>query len=197
MARPLRIQLPGLRYHVTSRRCERAQLFSDDRDNLRFLDILGDVCSLFSIRCYAYCLMVNHFHLVIETADANIGRAMHRLNGKFAQWWNHRHLHAGHVLEHRYDAQVLADEVYFVNACRYTVQNPVRAKHLAATAAEWPWSSYRATVGLDDAPPWLDVDGLLGRLGASRPDGGGGLPSTCRWCLARLNAYRARCPCAL
>jgi REP element-mobilizing transposase RayT len=164
MARPLRIQLPGLTYHVTSRGNNKMTTFLDDYDHEHFLELLGETADIFHLECHAYALMVNHYHLVIRTLEANLARAMHRLNGRYAQFWNRRHKRVGHLTQGRYGAQVLQDEIYYLNACRYVVQNPLRAR-MVKTPADWPWSSCRATMGLVAAPEWLFVDELLRRFG--------------------------------
>ena len=162
MARPLRIQEAGLTYHLTSRGNGRMDIFLDDDDRHQFLEGLWEAVQWFELTCSAYCLMGNHYHLIVRTREANLSRAVRDINGSYAQWWNRRHKHVGHVFQGRFNGQIVQDEGYFVTACRYVVLNPVRAG-MARTAAEWRWSSYAATAGLIDAPAFLDCT-LLHRL---------------------------------
>jgi putative transposase len=164
MSRPLRILGAGLVYHVTARGTGRMAIFLDDRDRRRFLHQLARCVELDTLLVHAYCLMLNHYHLVTTTVHPNLSRAIHRLNGRYAQWWNVRHGRVGHVFQGRFGAQVVGDDVYFLNACRYVVLNPVRAG-LTRTAPEWPWSSYRASAGLERVPKWLHQHSIRKSLG--------------------------------
>ena len=170
MARPLRIQFPGGVYHVTARGNARQTLFVDDVDCARFLEVLAAVVARYRLLCHAYCLMTNHYHLLLETPEANLSRAMRQLNGVFAQRFNRRHERPGHVLEGRFHAQVIGRDAHLREVCRYIVLNPVRAG-LVAQPREWPWSSYRAMAGEAPRPPFLTVDWVLALAGvASRAD---------------------------
>jgi hypothetical protein len=115
--------------------------------------------------------MTNHYHLAVTTTDANLSRAMQHLNGNYAQWWNWRHRRVGHVFQARFKAQIVQDEVYLANVCRYIVLNPVRAG-VVRSPAHWPWSSYRATAGLIGRPSFLDCDRLLEMVAPDDPAGG-------------------------
>lgn len=164
MARPLRIQFPGGLYHVTARGNGREPIFADDTDRERFLIVLTRVVARYHLLCHAHCLMGNHYHLLLETPDANLSSAMRQLNGVYSQAFNRRHERPGHVLEGRFHAQVVDKDVYLREVCRYIVLNPVRAG-LVAHPREWPWSSYRATAGHAPAPPFLTVDWVLSLSG--------------------------------
>ena len=157
MARPLRIQAAGLTYHVTARGVRRTSIYLDDGDRQRFLTLLATVVDRYALRCHAYCQMTNHYHLALTTADANLSRAIQQLNGDYAQWWNWRHQRSGHVFQSRFHAQVVQDEAYLVNVCRYIVLNPVRAGIVDAPE-HWRWSSYRAMIGMSATPRFLDCD---------------------------------------
>ena len=159
MARPLRVQAPGLTYHVTARGVRRTDIYLDDVDRRRFLALLTTVVQRYALQCHAYCEMTNHYHLAITTTDANLSRAIQQLNGDYAQWWNWRHRRQGHVFQARFDAQVVQDGAYLLNVCRYIVLNPVRAG-MVPSPDRWPWSSYRAMVGLASSP-FLDCDRIL------------------------------------
>ena len=164
MARPLRIQFRGGLYHVTARGNGRQTLFADDADRERFLIVLTRAVARYRLLCHAYCLMGNHYHLLLETPEANLSRAMRQLNGVYSQAFNRRHERPGHVLEGRFHAQVVDKDAYLREVCRYIVLNPVRAG-LVAHPREWPWSSYRATAGQAPVPPFLTVDWVLSLAG--------------------------------
>ena len=168
MARPLRIQAPGLTYHVTARGNNRMEIFLDDVDRRRFLRVLARVVVHFGLRCHAYCLMTNHFHLAATTTEANLSRAIKQLNGEYAQWWNRRHRRVGHVFQSRFGAQIVQDGRYLLNVCRYIVLNPVRAQ-LVPGPAHWHWSSYCATAGVIRAPSWLYCEELLDHVSNGHP----------------------------
>ena len=160
MSRPLRLEYAGALYHVTSRGDRREDIYETDSDRRNFISILGDVCDQFNWRCHAYCLMTNHYHLLIETPDANLSKGMRQLNGVYSQSFNKAHGRVGHVFQGRYKAIHVEKETYLLELARYIVLNPVRAK-MISLPHEWPWSSYRATVGLADTPFWLNVEWLL------------------------------------
>jgi putative transposase len=164
MARPLRIEYPGAVYHVTSRGNARQDVFLDDEDRLKFLEVLRQVVDRFNWLCHAYCLMPNHYHLLIETIDPTLSRGMRQLNGVYTQAFNRRHTRVGHVFQGRFKAILVEKEVYLLELSRYVVLNPVRA-HIARAARDWRWSSYRATAGLVDRPLFLTTDWLLAQFG--------------------------------
>jgi putative transposase len=157
MARPLRVHLPGALYHVMSRGNARQEIFLEDGDRARFLERLTVTCARFRVRCHAYCQMRNHFHLVLEPSTLPLSRMMQQLNSSYSQWFNRKHSRVGHVLQGRYRALVLDDESYLRRVVRYIALNPVRGG-LVESPEQWPWSSYRATVGLEDPPAFLFLD---------------------------------------
>ena len=167
MARPLRIEYAGALYHVTSRGDRQEAIFDDDQDRRAFLNILGEVVSRFHWRCHAYCLMGNHYHLMIETPEANLTKGMRHLNGVFTQWSNRRHKRSGHLFQGRYKAILVDRDSYFLELARYIVLNPVRAAMIKHPRL-WAWSSYGATVGTSPTPVWLATDGLLAEFGKRR-----------------------------
>ncbi|MBM3358042.1 MAG: hypothetical protein FJY54_09980 [Betaproteobacteria bacterium] len=160
MARPLRLEFAGAFYHLTARGNARADIFLDDRDRLLFLDLLGKEIAQQRWRCHAFCLMSDHYHLLIETPEPNLVSGMRRLNGVYTQAFNRRHGRVGHVFQGRYKAILVDQDSYALELCRYIVLNPVRAA-MVKRPQDWRWSSYRATAGLSTAPIWLDVDWLL------------------------------------
>jgi REP element-mobilizing transposase RayT len=155
MARPLRIEFPGALYHVTSRGDNKARIFFNDPDRKKFLSIYSEVCSRLHWRTYAWCLMGNHFHLVVETPEPNLSEGMRILNGTYTQYVNRAYGRTGHLFQGRFHAILVDRNPYLLEVIRYVVLNPVRAK-LTVSPQDWPWSSYRATVGLQQPPEWLD-----------------------------------------
>ena len=167
MARPLRIEFPGAIYHVTSRGDRREPIFIDDADRSMWLDVFGQVCSRFNWRCHAWCLMTNHYHLLVETPEPNLSRGMRQLNGVYTQRFNRRYGHVGHVFQGRFKAILVERESYLLELARYVVSNPVRAR-MVSDAGAWPWSSYAAMTGAQSPAPWLETDGLLRQFGSRR-----------------------------
>jgi putative transposase len=160
MARPLRLEFAGATHHVTSRGNERRNIFRNDVDRKTFLQFLGEATDRFGWSVTAWVLMSNHFHIVIQTPEANLSRGMHWLNGRYASWFNVRHRRCGHLFQGRFDSTLIDHENYFSEVQRYVVLNPVRAG-LAARPEDYRWSSYRATLGMDAAPKWLAVEAAL------------------------------------
>lgn len=167
MARPLRLEFPGAVYHITARGNAQQAIFLDDEDRDRFLDLLAREIRQSGWKCYAYCLMNNHYHLLIETPEGNLVSGMRRLNGVYTQAFNRRHHRAGHLFQGRYKSIVVDRENYLLELCRYVALNPVRAK-MVEKIEEWPWGSYRATSGLGKAPDWLDTAWVLSQFGSTR-----------------------------
>ena len=167
MARPLRIEYDGALYHVTSRGNEQKAIFKDDGDRALFLTTLGQVSERFHWLCHAYCLMDNHYHLVIETPDGNLSKGMRQLNGVYTQTFNRRHHRVGHLFQGRFKGILVQKESHFLEVCRYVVLNPVRAKAVKHPR-EWAWSSYRATGGLAAVPRCLTVEEILSHFGQRR-----------------------------
>ena len=163
MARPLRIEYPGALYHVTSRGNARQPIYLDDKDHIKFLGILSDVVTRFNWICHAYCLMSNHYHLVIETVEGNLSAGMRQINGVYTQYFNRRHHSTGHVFQGRFKAILVDRESYLLELCRYAVLNPVRAG-MVEEPGEYKWSSYRATVGKSESAKFLSTDWVLSQF---------------------------------
>jgi putative transposase len=161
MARPLRIEYPNAVYHVTSRGNARNKIFLGDQDRENFLFVLDAVVKRYNWLCHAYCLMDNHYHLMIETPDANLSRGMRQLNGVYTQKYNWWHSKTGHIFQGRYKSILVDKENYLLELCRYVVLNPVRA-NMVEKPEEWKWSSYGATAGLRTVPNYLTADWILG-----------------------------------
>ena len=168
MARPLRLEFAGAVYHLTSRGNARQKVFFTDEDRQLFLDTLAQVVSRYGWICHAYCLMANHYHLLVETPKANLSIGMRQLNGIYTQSFNRRHKRVGHLFQGRFKAILVEKESYLLELCRYIVLNPVRVKGGAEMGA-WKWSSYRATAGLASVPEFLSIDWLLEQFGKNRP----------------------------
>jgi len=166
MARPLRIEFAGALYHVTSRGNGREDIYLDDSDRELFMVVLGEACSLFNWTVHAWCLMGNHYHLLVETPDSNLSRGMRYLNGVYTQRFNRTHSHVGHLFQGRFKAILVEKEAHMLELARYVVLNPVRAG-MVESAEQWSWSSYPAMVGLSGCPEWFDREWLLGNFGES------------------------------
>jgi REP element-mobilizing transposase RayT len=164
MARPLRLEFPGAVYHVTSRGNARQAIVTDDRDRSQWITLLAHVVDRYGWLCHAYCLMDNHYHLLIETPHPTLSLGMRQLNGRYTQAYNRRHHRAGHLFQGRFTAILVEKDAHLLELCRYVVLNPVRAK-LVPHPRQWAWSSYRETVGEMQAPSWLTMDWILGQFG--------------------------------
>lgn len=165
MTRPLRLEFPGAVYHLTARGDRREDIFLDDVDRLTFLDLLAKEVRQQRWRLYAYCLMGNHYHLLIETPEGKLVDGMRRLNGVYTQAFNRRHGRVGHVLQGRYKSILVDKDAYLLELARYIVLNPVRAG-MVQRVEDWPWSSYAITAGKREAPDWLDVEWIVKQFGA-------------------------------
>jgi Transposase and inactivated derivatives len=167
MSRPLRIEFAGALYHVMARGDARAAIFRNDEDRQAFCAGLSRVCERFRWRLWAYCLMDNHYHLLIETLEPTLSRGMREVNGVYTQAFNRRHGRVGHVLQGRYKAVLVDKDSYLLELSRYIVLNPVRAR-LCPTAADWPWSSYLAVMGKTAASDMLAVNETLSLFAPDR-----------------------------
>ena len=154
MARPHRPLAPGLVYHVTARGNAKGAIFLTDSDREVFLSGLILARHLDGVLCHAYCLMRNHYHLLVETPRANLDDAMQRLNGTYAMRFNRHHERTGHVFQGRYGTKLITDDDYALTVVRYIAANPVQAG-VCAAPEDWPWSSYAATAGFVARPPFL------------------------------------------
>lgn len=167
MARPLRIEFAGALYHVTARGNAQGDIYLCDDDRFKFLSLLDNTCNRYHWYCHAYCLMSNHYHLLIETPDANLSKGMKYLNGTYTQSFNRQNNRVGHVFQGRYKAILVEKESYLLELARYIVLNPVRAR-MVREAKDWPWSSYRATAGFILPEPCLTTDWVLSSYGRTR-----------------------------
>src|SRR5436853_5298437 len=140
MARPLRLEYPGALYHVTARGNAKSDIYLDDGDRRIFERILGTTVTRHRWLLHAFCLMGNHYHLLLETPLPNLSKGMHRLNGSYSQCFNRRHQRVGHVLQGRFTALLVERESYLLELARYVPLNPVRAGFVSSPA-DWQWSS--------------------------------------------------------
>ena len=167
MARALRIQYPGAVYHITSRGNAREAIYYGEKDKIRFLQFLAKVVKQYGWFCHAYCLMTNHYHLLVETPQPNLSRGMKRLNSQYSLIFNKRHRRVGHVLQGRYRSIVVEKHSYLLELSRYIVLNPVKA-HMVESPEEWIWSSYRGTAGIIEPAPPLTVDWILSQFSSRK-----------------------------
>ena len=176
MPRHPRAEQPGGYYHLTARGNNRQPVFWADRDRQDFLGILDAVVMRQGWMCLAYCLMTNHYHLVIRLDEGGLSLGMQTLNGSYARTINRRYGRTGHLFRNRFSGALIETEAHVLEACRYVVLNPVRAG-LCGSPEEWRWSSFRATVGLARSQRLLAVGELVDSFGDDR--------------LAAQNAFRA------
>jgi len=166
MTRPLRIQFPGAFYHITSRGNERLPIFLSIAVRKKFLDYLQQGHDRFGFFIHAYCLMGNHYHLIMETPQGNLSQAMHFLNGSFAAYTNTLHERSGHLLQGRYRSILIEAENYAKELSRYIHLNPVRAK-IVENPEDYRWSSFREYITAGMLPCWLRTNLILGYFSES------------------------------
>lgn len=176
MARPLRIEFAGALYHITSRGNARSDIFIDDADREYFLSQLARATERCAWLVHGYCLMGNHYHLLIETQGNTLAKGMKFLNGTYSQHFNRAHARVGHVFQGRYKAILVQKETHLLELSRYVVLNPVRA-HMVQNVEDWPWSNYTATAGNVPCPDWLSTEWTLACFAKRRKQA--------------INAYRA------
>ncbi len=166
MPRPPRLEFPGAVYHVTARGNERRSIFRDDQDREDYLARIAFYRHKFRFRLLSYCLMTNHVHLAIRTAEAPLSRIMAGLHSSYTQRFNRRHRRVGHLFQGRYKSFLVQEDRYLIALIRYVHRNPVRAG-IVRRAADYPWSSDRF-LRTGHGPAWLDVDETLAVIGPSR-----------------------------
>ena len=164
MPRRPREFVPGAIYHVYARGSNRQAIFAYDSDKLDFLGCLDRVVSREGIRCLGYCLMSNHYHLVLIAPETGLSAGMKQLNGRYSLRFNQRYGRDAHLFKNRFGAVVQESEPQIFATLRYVARNPIETR-LCARPEEWPWSSYRASAGIERAPRFLDVGTLLTYLG--------------------------------
>ena len=165
MARPLRIEYPGAFCHVTSRGNERKDTFRSRRAREKFLEYLASA----TVRCgaciHVYCLMSNHYHLLVETPYGNLSPITQHINGAYTTYFTVKRQRSGHLLQGRYKAVLVGADEYAKTLSRYIHLNPVGAR-MVEGPGEYPWSSYNDYVGAREAPVWLERGLVLASFGA-------------------------------
>jgi putative transposase len=167
VSRQLRLEFPGAIWHVTSRGNERRDIYRDDTDRRRFANLLARVVIERRWLLHAWVFMSNHYHLLIETPEVGLSRGMKWLNQRYAETFNERHHRVGHLFQGRFKGILVEREGHLLELLRYIVLNPVRC-HAVTCAGDYEWSNYRATAGLQAAPPWLELDWTLDQFGPDR-----------------------------
>src|SRR5438093_5381003 len=165
MARPLRLEFSGAIYHLTARGNARQKIFFSDADRQLFIDTLAGVVFRYGWICHAYCLMANHYHLLVETPKPNLSLGMRQLNGIYTQAFNRRHRRVGHLFQGRFKAILVEKDAYLLELSRYIHLNPWRVKR-SYDPFKYRWSSLQAYVGAAVAPGWLTVKEVLAELGS-------------------------------
>ena len=161
MGRPLRIEYPGAFYHVTSRGNEKKDVFKSHQDREKFLLYLKSASERYGASIHVYCLMSNHYHLLLETPEGNLSQIMRHINGAYTNYFNTKRQRAGHLFQGRYKAILIEKDTYALELSRYIHLNPMRAG-MVQMPVEYRWSSYQSYLGLTARPDWLRTADLLG-----------------------------------
>ncbi|MGA2151441.1 MAG: transposase, partial [Geobacteraceae bacterium] len=164
MGRPLRITYAGAHYHVTSRGSEQKDIFKSRRDREKFLSYLESSVTRYGAAIHAYCLMTNHYHLLLETPVGNLPEIMRHINGAYTNYYNTKRKRSGHLFQGRYKAILIEADEYLMELSRYIHLNPVRCGIVEKPEAH-PWSSYNDYIGARPAPGWLRMDMLSAHFG--------------------------------
>ncbi|MGO8989041.1 MAG: REP-associated tyrosine transposase [bacterium] len=170
MSRPLRIQYPGAFYHVTSRGNERKMVFQSTRDREKYLSYLESAHERYGAVVHTYCLMGNHYHLLLETPRGNLSQIIHHINGAYTTYFNIKRDRSGHLFQGRFKGILVEKDAHCKELSRYIHLNPVRAG-IVKSPTEYPWSSYRYFIGKDKKPQWLTTELVLGDFGGERRKG--------------------------
>ena len=168
MPRSRRVVEPNGIYHVAPRGNDGRDIYMDDVDRRWHLTLLQRVTTEFRWLVLGYCLMTNHFHLLVRVPYANLSEGMQVLVGEYARHWNRRHGHTGHLFRNRFKDRQIKSERQMVRTARYVDLNPVRAK-MQFRPEQWPWSSYRAHIGLEHPPAFLALGEFYRLMGYTTP----------------------------
>ncbi len=160
MARPLRIEYPGAYYHVTSRGNEQKNIFSNQQDREKFLFYLESSVERYGAIIHVWCLMGNHYHLLLETPRGNLSQIMRHINGAYTVYFNIKQKRAGHLFQGRYKAILVEADTYALELSRYIHLNPVRAG-MVAKPEDYQWSSYKSYIGQSEVPEWQKTGFIL------------------------------------
>lgn len=168
MARPLRIEFPGAFYHITSRGNEKREIFRSRADRERFFFYLESAVERYGAVIHSYCLMTNHYHLLLQTPHGNLSEIMRYVNGAYTTYFNIKRKRSGHLFQGRYKSIVLDADEYAIELSRYIHLNPVRAG-MVAKPDDHEWSSYRLFTGISSSPGWLKTEFILSQFGTRDP----------------------------
>ncbi len=166
MVRSSRINASNFIYHVYSRGVEKRKIFLDDDDCYMFLSLCKDLSSDLNFKLFSYCLMANHYHLYLKTLDGNLSQIMHKLNFKYARYFNLKYNRVGHLFQGRFGDKVVEDKEYRQELIRYIALNPVWAK-MVSSPEEWKWSSYKFLLVNSGVPSFLDRQWCLDQFNGS------------------------------
>lgn len=166
MARPLRIEYPGAWYHIMNRGRRREKIFFSDADRQEFIALLQKMSDQWNVLVAAYCLMSNHYHLLVHTPDGNLSRGMRHLNGIYTQRFNRAHKMEGQLFRGRYKAVLIEDDINLLEVLRYIHRNPVHAK-IVKTLTDYPWTSHSGYLSDNQSWSWLHKKDLLSMLSQS------------------------------
>ena len=169
MARPLRIEYPDAWYHVMNRGRRGEDIFADSKDYKMFTELLMETSEMWNVRIAAYCLMPNHYHMLVQTPDANISRSMRHLNGVYTQRYNSRHECDGQLFRGRFKSILIGTDSYLLQAVRYIHRNPVKSD-LVKNIDDYKWSSHKGYLSVAKKWGWLHKDYILSLLSKNRKD---------------------------
>ena len=167
MSRPLRIEYPGAWYHVMNRGRRREDIFLDESDYHLFLDVLKDTAKMWNLKVSAYCLMSNHYHLLVQTPEGNLSRCMRHLNGVYTQRFNLKHGLDGQLFRGRYKSVLVEEDNYLLELLRYIHRNPLEAG-IVTKLNDYPWSSHRGYLEQEKGWSWLHRNMLLEMFSKTR-----------------------------
>ncbi len=167
MGRPLRITYPGAHYHVTSRGNEQKDIYKSRRDREQFLSYLESSVVRYGAKIHAYCLMTNHYHLLLETPEGNLPEILRHINGAYTNYYNTKRKRSGHLFQGRYKAILVEADEYLLELTRYIHLNPVRCG-MVTKPEDHPWSSYKDYIGGRLKPAWLCTDTVLAHFGGGK-----------------------------
>jgi REP element-mobilizing transposase RayT len=163
-----RIEFPGAWYHIFSRGIAKQEVYLDDNDRHHFLSLIGQVAEDLNVECHGYCLMDNHYHLILHTPDGNLSRAMKRIIGPYTQRLNKRHDRDGPIFNGRFKSEIVEDDTYLLSLSRYVHLDPVAAG-LVDAPGKYKWSSYNFYINRAKGPQWIKSEPILRAIGGQRP----------------------------
>ena len=167
MSRPLRIEYPGAWYHVMNRGRRREDIFLDETDYHLFLDVLKDTAKMWNLKVSAYCLMSNHYHLLVQTPEGNLSRCMRHLNGVYTQRFNLKHGLDSQLFRGRYKSVLVEEDSHLLELLRYIHRNPLEAR-IVTELDDYPWSSHRGYLDQEKGWSWLHREMLLKMFSKTR-----------------------------